>query len=198
VCPQIIFNPQIGPDPCGTCTNLIHHLSPTKTTLLKMNPLLSTHTSGAAAASIMRASVDTFASALVLASASSASEAPHVAVSACVSSPPASTPLLMLSTSMPSSPSGWSGTNNQTTTHINLPRKDYILQLTRFSSSIFCIQYSRPCLVHQFFTSFLAIQPVFMGKSQRSEALQERASLFTFGRCSHPSPASIWKTPMRA
>jgi hypothetical protein len=43
--------------------------------------------------------------------------------------------------------------------------KDYIPELTRFSSSIFCIQNDRPCLVHQFFMSRFAIRSVSAGKS---------------------------------
>jgi hypothetical protein len=47
-----------------------------------MNPLSSTHTSGAAAASVVRASVDMFDYASVSSPAVSAAEAPHTEVSA--------------------------------------------------------------------------------------------------------------------
>jgi hypothetical protein len=84
----------------------------------KKNPLSSTHTSGAAAALVTRASVDMFASADMFVSASALSqavsvvEAPHAEVSACVPSPAISTPLLSPPPWMPSSPLGWSTTNS--------------------------------------------------------------------------------------
>jgi hypothetical protein len=43
--------------------------------------------------------------------------------------------------------------------------KSNVAELTRFSSSIFGIQYGRQCLVYQFFTSLFAIRSASTGKS---------------------------------
>jgi hypothetical protein len=55
--------------------------------------------------------------------------------------------------------------NKQLDDTYKLAYKEYIPQLIRFCSSIYRIQYGRPCFVHQFFTSFFAIRPVSTGKS---------------------------------
>jgi hypothetical protein len=42
--------------------------------------------------------------------------------------------------------------------------KQYITKLTRFSSSILCMQYGKPCVFHQFFTSLFTVRHVSNGK----------------------------------
>jgi hypothetical protein len=71
------------------------------------------------------------------------------------------------------------------------------MKLTRFSFSIFCIQYGRQCSVHKFLVSFFAILPMSSGTSCRIEASQDRANFFSSDKCSHSTLASILKTPTR-
>jgi hypothetical protein len=78
------------------------------------------------------------------------------------------------------------------------PAKHIVAKLTRFSSSVLCMQYDRPWFVHQFLTSILAILPGSAGTLCRSEASQDKVNFLSSGRCPHSTPASILKTPANA
>jgi hypothetical protein len=88
-------------------------------------------------------------------------------------------------------------TSHYTTTHLRLSRC-IVAKLTRFSSSIFCIQYGRSWLVHQFFMHFFAILPMSSDTLCKIEASQDSANFLSFSKCSHSTTASIMKTPTSA
>jgi hypothetical protein len=96
-----------------------------------MNPLPSIHTSGVAAASVVRASTNTFVSTSMSSPAVLAVEAPHVEVSARAPSLPASSPSSVRSPPTPSSASGWTRTNKSNVLRI----KSHVNSICRSSPS---------------------------------------------------------------
>jgi hypothetical protein len=175
---QIISNPHTVLDPCGTCAGLIHHLKPKQnTTHLKTNPL-SKHSHLRSSGRITCGNLSRhipLGLGVILDRPSSGGPSHKNfrsrAITGNLDTPVAITTSVILISFGLVKNKQLDNDTRQSTLNSN------VAELTRFSSSIFCIQYSRSCLVHQFFTS-LRYPTSFHKKILKDRSIARKSQLF--------------------